>query len=108
MEKGVVLAAVFVGLFGFGVGYNVLIAWMEREGYDRGYTAFLVVAGVVATLSGSALVIGLEAALIVGLCFTASGLPMIAGSMLRSNRQRKIDEEKARQVARESLEQGEG
>ncbi|MCD6289997.1 MAG: hypothetical protein J7M34_05785 [Anaerolineae bacterium] len=82
------IVAVCAALVTFGIGYNALVEWLNREVPDHGYTSFLVVGGVIVTLTGSAFLIGWQEALLVGLCFTASGLPMIAGSVWRSLRQR--------------------
>lgn len=81
----------------FGWVYDELVAWMERNGYDEGYTALLVVGGVLATLAGLAVLRGLESAVYMALLFVASGTPMIIGSMARHARQRAKDEQRARE-----------
>lgn len=63
-----------------------------------------MVGGTVVTLAGATLIIGLESTLVVGICFAASGMPMIAGSIARYIRQRAMEEEEARRLARELLE----
>ncbi len=83
----------------FGSGYNVLVGWLENNGHDRGYTAFLVVGGCLATILGATFLIGTESALIVFLCFAASGLPMTAGSMYRHAQREKAEERKAEGAA---------
>lgn len=103
METGWQLFSMYTLLFLFGFGYNELVAWMERQGYDRGYTALLVVGGVLVTLLGVAVLIGFEAAMVVFGCFVASGLPMIVGSMQREARKRKEDEDRAFSQAKELL-----
>ena len=77
------LVAVVAALVIFGIGYNALVDRLEREVPDHGYASFLVAGGVLATLAGAAFLIGLADVLLVGLCFAASGAPMIAGSVSR-------------------------
>lgn len=74
--------AMFGALFVFGFVYNLAVAWLEKKGYDEGYTAILVVFGVLATLAGVA-VIDLEAATLCLLAFTASGFWMVVGGWWR-------------------------
>jgi len=73
---------VYCILLAAGYGYNRLVAWLEREGYDEGYTAFLVVGGVGFTLLGVAIV-DWQAALLAFGAFAASGLFMFLGSWQR-------------------------
>jgi hypothetical protein len=89
------LIAVVLGLALFGVGFAVLVAWLGRK--KEGFTSLLVVAGVLVTLGGAALVIGLPAALVVLVCFGASGLPMVIGDVAGyvSRREREREELKA-------------
>ena len=96
-------SGVMLGLLLFGVGYNAWIERLERNGRDRGYTAFLVVFGTLATLGGGTLLIGLEKALLMLACFSASGLPMVVGSVSRYARERSVEEERVRQITREIL-----
>jgi hypothetical protein len=103
MELDKTFFVVVVMLHLFGWVYNELVAWMERNGYDEGYTALLVVGGVLATLAGLAILRGLESAVYVALLFVASGTPMIIGSMARHARRRAKDEQKARDDVRKSL-----
>ena len=72
--------AVLLGLGWFGAAYA---AFVYRLG-DRqeGYTALLVVGGVLVTLIGVAIV-DLSAAIMCLLAFAASGTPMIVGSIYR-------------------------
>lgn len=88
---GVVLGALFV----FGFGYNLAVAWLERHGYDEGYTAILVVVGVLATLAGVA-VICWRCAMICLAAFGASGFWMVVGSWWRYAQMRKRAQELAR------------
>ena len=87
---------VFVGLFGFGVAYNALVAWVERKGYDEGYSAFLVVLGVLVTLGGMALLDWRASLLGIG-AFACSGAPMILGSWWRHVQARKRAQDEIRE-----------
>lgn len=69
-------------LFVFGFFYNLLIGWLERNGYDEGYTAILVVVGVGVTVAAYA-VLDVIAALEIVLAFSASGFWMVIGSWWR-------------------------
>lgn len=77
-----VIAPVFGALFIAGFFYNLFTHWIQRKGYDEGYTALLVVGGVGMTLVGIAL-LSREAALIVLGAFSASGFWMVMGSIWR-------------------------
>jgi len=103
MKNGQELVIVMFNLFVFGIAYNELIARLEKARHDRGYTAFLVVGGVLITLVGLWFLEGLTVFLIALALFVASGLPMVIGSMIRSSKMRTEDEEKAKQLARELL-----
>lgn len=89
------IAALFGGLALFGAVYNLVVAGLERRGYDEGYTALLVVVGVSVTLGAMALVDWRGAALALG-CFAASGAPMVAGSWWRYVRRRKAGQDSLR------------
>jgi hypothetical protein len=69
-------------LFVFGLLYNALVAEMERRNIE-GYTWFQVTFGSFATIVASSFLIGWDKAITVFLCFVASGIPMIAGAILR-------------------------
>lgn len=69
-------------LFLFGFLYNLLINWMERNGYDEGYTALLVIIGVGVTLVAYS-VIDVVPAIEMALAFAASGFWMVVGSWWR-------------------------
>lgn len=92
MEKGMTVGMVLVALGICGFGYDRLTAYLERTGMDRGYTAILVVGGVLFTLLGSIFTIGLSNVLLVLASFAASGLPMVVGSMLRHAQARRATE----------------
>jgi predicted tellurium resistance membrane protein TerC len=70
------------GLFVFGFLYNLLIGWLERRGYDEGYTALLVVIGVAVTLVAYSFM-DVVPAIEMALAFAASGFWMVIGSWWR-------------------------
>ena len=105
---GSLTLGVLTALFAFGIGYNTLVDWMERNGHDRGYTAFLVVGGCLATILGAFFLVGLEDTILIFLCFAASGLPMTVGSMSRHARRERDNERKAEGIARDILNGDEG
>jgi predicted tellurium resistance membrane protein TerC len=69
-------------LFVFGFLYNLLIGWLERRGYDEGYTALLVVIGVAVTLIAYSFM-DVVPAIEMALAFAASGFWMVIGSWWR-------------------------
>jgi hypothetical protein len=73
---------VFGALFAFGFVYNLAVAWLQKKGYDEGYTAILVVFGVLVTLAGVA-VVDLDAAILCLMAFVASGFWMVVGGWWR-------------------------
>lgn len=98
-----IFAIICLVLFIFGIAYNYLVGWLERTGHDRGYTAYLVIAGTLVTLLLAIPIIGFFAFLIVLACFAFSGLPMVIGSSARSSNKRLEDETKARQYTMEMV-----
>jgi NhaP-type Na+/H+ or K+/H+ antiporter len=99
IQIGRELAMAFLGLLLFGVSYNLLVEYFQKR--TQRYTAELVVGGVIITVLVSGFLIGWDKALIVLVCFVASGLPMIVGSWFRTAR----DEEAAKKIAQESLQE---
>ena len=95
-DFGVILA-VFLALVLFGIGYNALVAWLERKGYTEGYLSLIVAFGVTVTLAGVA-ILSIHAALLTLGAFVASGTPMIIGSIVRYLRKR---EEMKRSIVEE-------
>jgi uncharacterized membrane protein YraQ (UPF0718 family) len=79
------IAALLAGLLFFGIAYDVLVTRLAHR--KDGYTALLVVGGVLVTLGAMALVSWQCALLTLGF-FVASGTPMIIGDIVRSIRQR--------------------
>lgn len=76
---------VLVGLACFGVLFNEIVV-NNAEKYlpiDHGITAFEVVFGVLVTLIGICYIAGFHILPIALLCFAASGIPMIIGSLRR-------------------------
>lgn len=90
------LITVLIGLLFFGCAYAWLIAKLGQ--HKDGYTSLLVVAGVLVTLSGAAVVIGVPAVMVVLACFAASGTPMVIGDVVSYARQRAKDREELRRV----------
>ncbi len=82
----------------FGVAYNILVGWLEANGYDEGYTALLVVGGVGATLAITALA-DWQASLLLFGAFCCSGLPMTVGSWWRHVQKRRRAQESIREEA---------
>jgi hypothetical protein len=98
------------GLFAFGYLYDRFVGWLEREGYDEGYTAILVVVGTLVTLLASIPVdvavlqfsLGearspwaIAPVLFLGklATFAASGAPMVVGSITRYAKRRRQGQE---------------
>lgn len=82
------LAGVLAALFGVSVLYAVFLEWSERRfGFVSAYTWLTVVIGVGFTLIGLA-VASLEAALLALAVFVASGIPIIARSVINDLRER--------------------
>lgn len=78
----VVSVLVMLALCGF-LYDRYVVDIIERKLPPLGITAYEVVGGVLFTLVGSSFLIGLEATLLVLLCFAASGIPMIIGARAR-------------------------
>jgi Na+/melibiose symporter-like transporter len=96
-----------LALFVFGFGYNALVDWLERTGRERGYTALLVVFGVLVTVMASAALIGWRDAALALACFCASGFWMAVGSFWRHGTQREKDVRGIEELARAYLRGGE-
>jgi hypothetical protein len=90
------IVTVLLGLVAFGFSYNGLVDYLgERK---DGYTAFMVVAGVLITLGGVAM-IDWQAAAIALACFAASGTPMVLGDIARTVQRRERSIRIARLIA---------
>ena len=82
LELGKDLLA-YAGLFGFGLFYNRMVAYMTRKHGQHGYTSLFVVFGVFVTLAALSTRIGAVNTLKIAAGFVASGLPMILGDTNR-------------------------
>lgn len=82
-----------VGLFVVSVGFNWLVDYSERRGWEEGYVSFLVVIGVAYTVTGAAIggLISWQDYQYLILAFVASGLPMIVGSVWRHVKVRELE-----------------
>lgn len=90
------IVAVIGGLLAFGCAYAGLVNHLHRKGYSEGYTAFLVVGGVLVTLLGTVALHHPDPwidFLLALACFTASGLPMVVNDWLRHVSARKAEQE---------------
>lgn len=94
-----ILAVIYLCLFGFGWMYNAAVAWLEREKYSEGYMGLIVAFGCGVTLFPF-LFVGPVSIAWVYLGFVASGAPMIAGSIYRHVKARRMEQEHERQAAR--------
>lgn len=92
------LAALYLALVLFGIGFNALTALAERKGYMHGYTSLFVALGVAVTVGATA-VISLAFALVTAVAFIASGTPMIVGSIWRHVQERERMLEQLRREA---------
>jgi hypothetical protein len=93
------LAVAVLCLLLFGVSYNVLYDSFQKR--TQHYTAEFVVVGVLVIVMTSGFLIGWGDAITVLILFVPGGGPMIVGSWMRHAR----DEEKARQIMRESAQE---
>ena len=103
MQTGWLFGLVLALLFIFGYGYNWLVGWLERNGYESGYTALLVVGGTAITLLGVVPLIGIKHTLVVLAAFAASGFWMVVGSWQRHRDAELRDQEDALKMAQEAL-----
>lgn len=81
-----VVAGTIGALCGFGLWYDRRVSQWEQLGYHEGYLSLIVALGVLVTIAGIAvldLVLTWNAGLTALVAFSASGLPMIAGSVRR-------------------------
>ena len=79
---------ILLALAVFGYIYNRWVESLERQGHDRGYMSLIVSAGCAVTLAGTSFIVGLGPVLWALICFAASGIPMIVGSISRYCRAR--------------------
>lgn len=71
-----------------GTAYNALVARANVTGKTEGYTALLVVGGVVITFMFISFFISLETLLVIMAFFIATGTPMLIGDIMRYIRRR--------------------
>src|SRR5690606_21381708 len=95
------IVAILFGLLMFGSAFNALVSWLGDR--KDGYTSLLVVAGVLVTIGGVAL-IDLRAAGLTLAAFAASGLPMVIGDAARTVEKREKALRLMRLVARDQAE----
>lgn len=93
-----IVLMVLLANFIFGVGYNLLIGWLERKRYLEGYASLAVAGGVLATIGLTAFISWTYALLALG-SFFCSGLPMVIGSIGRYMRTRAYEQELLREEA---------
>jgi len=105
MEVSAYEAGALGALVVFGLLYDRYVTAIERrpEGH-RGYTAFLVVAGVAITVALMIPVIGVDAFNHIVVAFLCSGLPMIIGSVQRYMDARDRDAQRLQEITLEQLE----
>lgn len=107
MELGPDIRLVVMGILSlivFGVGYNIWVASLEREGTDRGYMSLIVSLGCTITNLIFGMIIGdLRLVGMLFLCYIASGLPMIIGSIQRHVQARRWEETASTREAKEAL-----
>jgi hypothetical protein len=96
------IVSVLFALFFFGWAFNSLVNWLGDR--KDGYTSLLVVAGVLVTLGGVALIDWRAAGLALA-GFAASGLPMVIGDVARTVAKREKALRLMRLVAREQAEE---
>jgi len=87
----------------FGILYDQLVSWLERQGWSRGGTSLLVVCGTLVTLAAASVVIGIDDVLLMLGLFAASGTPMIVGSLVRYILARAENERKVAEMAKRLL-----
>jgi predicted tellurium resistance membrane protein TerC len=87
------LTETLIALFALSVGFNWLVDYSERHGWEEGYVSFLVVIGVAYTVTGAAWggLISWQDYQYLVLAFIASGLPMIIGSVWRHVKMRETE-----------------
>lgn len=96
--------AVGLALVLFGLWYNRKVARLEGSGDHEGYLSLLVVVGVAVTIAGWIVVTGdLADGLLLLICFAASGLPMIVGSISRYLVARRDAQRQQQELTREVL-----
>lgn len=101
------LFGVYATLALFGVGYNALTSYAERNGYISGYTALFVAGGVIVTLGLTAILFPV-ASVVILFGFGFSGVPMIVGSMIRNKQAERAERDAALEALRREISSGDG
>src|SRR3954462_11081929 len=81
----------------FGIGFNYLVAEIERRKI-QGWTWTAVAFGVGVIELASGFLIGWPAAFVLAICTAAAGVPMAAGAQLRHEKKRKAELERLKQL----------
>lgn len=95
-----IFGLVLAGLNLFGWLFAALVRNMAKRRVE-GQTAWLVVVGVAVTGGASALLIGIENALLLASCFVASGIPMVVEYVSRVEAERQADHELAKRQSKD-------
>jgi len=90
------VVAIYLALLLISLGYNYLVAYLDRHGYLHGNTWVSVACGVAYTVAMTAFISPLFALIVLG-AFVMSGIPMALGAMYRHANQRKAIELALRQ-----------
>ena len=90
LDLGLILAVYAVGII-FGIGYNHVVAWLERKKYLEGYVSLAVAGGVLVTVGLTAIFSWAYALLALG-TFFCTGLPMAIGSIWRHVKAREYEQ----------------
>ncbi|MBN1580530.1 MAG: hypothetical protein JXA89_07485 [Anaerolineae bacterium] len=91
---------VLVGLFCFAIAYNWLVAKLENDRRILGYVSLLVAGGCSVVLIGIRIRTDAQTFQIALECFVAAGLPMILGSIIRYQNDRKRVEDAVKETAK--------
>lgn len=91
------ILAIYIALLAFGLGYNALVARLERSGLLEGFTWLAVVVGTSVVLGALAL-IDLRFAMIATGAFIAAGTPMAGGAIVRYITTRKAVQDALRRI----------
>jgi predicted membrane channel-forming protein YqfA (hemolysin III family) len=72
-----IVVIVLLALLLFGIGYAWLVRMVRKHMPNHGYTAVFVVVGNLVVIVAFSLLVGLDLAALLFLCFGAAGLPMV-------------------------------
>ena len=102
MEVDMLTVALLAVELSFGVAFNWFMAVSERRGWSEGYLSLYAAVGVAVTLAVILPVLGWRNAALVAGAFTASGLPMAVGSIIRTIEARRREERAIIEALREA------